>query len=57
MRITGQTSINMLDDYFNLQKAQGNSIKSHYTLFLKQEEQPNILGQTFNNYVLDILKK
>ncbi len=57
MRITGQTSINRLDDYFNLQKAQGNSIKGHYTLFLKQEEQSNSLGKTFNNYVLDILKK
>lgn len=57
MRITGQTSINRLDDYFNLQKAQGNSIKGRYTLFLKQEEQSNSLGKTFNNYVLDILKK
>ena len=57
MRITGQTSINRLDDYFNLQRAQGNTIKGHYTLFLKQEEQSNNLGKTFNNYVLDILKK
>ena len=57
MRITGQTSINRLDDYFNLQRAQGNSLKGRYTLFLKQEEQSNSLGKTFNNYVLDILKK
>lgn len=57
MRITGQTSINRLDDYFCLQRAQGNSIKGKYTLFLKQEEQSNSLGKTFNNYVLDILKK
>ena len=57
MRITGQTSINRLNDYFNLQRAQGNSLKGHYTLFLKQEEQSNSLGKTFNNYVLDILKK
>lgn len=57
MRITGQTSINRLDDYFNLQRIQGNSIKGEYTLFLKQEEQSNSLGKTFNNYVLDILKK
>lgn len=57
MRITGQTSINRLDDYFCLQRAQGNFIKGHYTLFLKQEEQSNSLGKTFNNYVLDILKK
>ena len=57
MRITGQTSINRLKDYFNLQKAQGNSIKACYTLYLKQEEQSNNLGKTFNNYILDILKK
>lgn len=57
MRITGQTSINRLEDYFNLQKMQGNSIRGKYTLFLKQEEQSNSLGQTFNNYVLDIFKK
>lgn len=38
MRITGQTSIYRLDDYFNLQKAQANSIKGRYTLFLKQEK-------------------
>ena len=57
MKITGQTSINKLDDYIKLQKAQGKSIKGHYTLFLKQIEQANSLGKTFNNYVLDILKK
>lgn len=57
MRITGQTSINRLKDYFNLQKAQGKSIKGYYTLYLKQEEQSNNLGKTFNNYILDILKK
>lgn len=56
MKITGQTSINILDDYIKLQKAQGKSIKGHYTIFLKQIEQYNSLGQTFNNYVLDILK-
>ncbi len=57
MRITGQTSLDRLDDYFTLQKIQGNSIKGHYTLFLKQEEQENFQGQTFNNYILDIQKK
>lgn len=57
MRITGQTSINNLDDYIKLQKAQGKSIKGRYIIFLKQKEQSNSLGQTFNNYVLDILKK
>lgn len=57
MRITGQKSLDRLDEYFSLQKAQGNSIKGQYTLFLKQEEQSNIFCKTFNNYVLDILKK
>jgi len=57
MKITGQTSINRLNDYFNLQKIQGNSIKGKYKLVLKQEEQINILGQTFNNYILDVLKQ
>ncbi len=57
MKITGQTSINKLSDYINLQKAQGKSIKGHYILFLKRIEQTNNLGQIFNNYVLDILKK
>ena len=57
MKITGQTSINQLDDYIKLQKIQGNSIIGNYTLFLYQKEQPNSLGETFNNYVLDILKK
>lgn len=57
MKITGQTSINRLNDYFNFQKIQGLSIKGKYSIFLKQEEQINILGQTFNNYILDILKQ
>lgn len=57
MKITGQTSINKLDDYIKLQKAQGKSIKGRHIIFLKQIEQSNSLGQTFNNYVLDILKK
>lgn len=58
MRITGQTSINRLDSYINLQKSQGNSLKGRYILFLKQEEQTSqATGQSFNNYILDILKK
>ena len=56
MRITGQKSINRLEDYFSLQQIQGHSLKGKYTLFLKQEEQSNYFAQTFNNYVLDILK-
>lgn len=58
MRITGQTSINRLDAYINLQKAQGNSLKGRYILFLKQEEQTSqFTCQNFNNYILDIIKK
>lgn len=58
MKITGQTSINRIDAYINIQKSQGNSLDNRYILFLKQEEQTSkSTGQTFNNYVLDILKK
>lgn len=57
MKITSQTSLDRLNEYFMLQKSQGNTIKGRYILFLKQEEHCNCLGQIFNNYVLDILKK
>lgn len=58
MKITGQKSIDRLDSYIKIQKAQGNSLNNRYILFLKQEEQENkFTGQKFNNYVLDILKK
>ena len=58
MRITGQTSINRIDAYINLQKMLGYSLSGRYILFLKQEEQTSkSTGQTFNNYVLDILRK
>lgn len=58
MKITGQTSINRIDAYINLQKMLGNPLTGNYILFLKQEEQINkSTGQSFNNYVLDILKK
>ena len=57
MKITGQTSLNRLDDYFRLQKALGNSLKGQYTLFLKQEEQSNIFARSFTHYILDIFNK
>ena len=58
MRITGQTSINRIDAYINLQKMLGYPLTGRYILFLKQEEQTSkSTGQTFNNYVLDILRK
>lgn len=57
MKITGQTSIQRLKAYIALQRQQGNSIVGDYILFLKQEQQTNKMGKTFNNYVLDIVKK
>lgn len=57
MKITGQTSINRLKDYFTLQKVQGKSLKGHYTLFLKQEEVTDYTGKSYNHYILDIVKK
>ncbi len=57
MKITGQDSIDNLDGYINLQKAQGKSVKGLYTLFLYQKTQTNSFCQSFNNYVVDILSK
>ena len=57
MKITGQTSIRRLKTYIDLQKQLGNSLIGDYTLFLKQEVQTNKIGKTFNNYILDIIKK
>ena len=56
MKITSQESITTLEDYINWQKTINGSIKGRYTIFLYQKEQTNSLFQTFNNYVLDILK-
>lgn len=58
MRITGQESINRLDAFINLEKAQENTLKGHYILFLKQKEQTSkATGKSYNNYILDIVKK
>ena len=57
MKITGQTSIKRLQAYINLQRQLGNSLIGNYILFLKQEQQTNKTGKTFNNYILDIIKK
>ncbi len=57
MKITGQTSINRLQDYFTLQQMQGKSIKGHYNLFLKQEDVMDITGKSYSHYILDIVKK
>lgn len=57
MRITGQQSIDNIDSYLQLQQLQGNSLNNLFTLFLTRKEQTNFSGKTFNNYVLDIVKK
>ena len=57
MRITGQQSIDYIDAYLQLQQLQGNSLNNLFTLFLTRKEQINFLGNKFNNYVLDIVKK
>jgi len=57
MKITGQTSIKRLKEYIDFQKHLGNSLIGDYTLFLKREEQINKNGKTFNNCILDIIKK
>lgn len=57
MKITGQTSINRLDAFINLQNEQGTLLENNYILFLRQEEQTSKTGQTFNNYILNIMLK
>ena len=57
MKITGQESIDNLDAYFTIQKMQGKSLNNIYTIFLTQKEQKTSKGQTFNNYILDIIEK
>lgn len=58
MKITGQSSINLLDKYFKMQKVLGNSIKGQYVLYLRQKSQTSMItGETYNNYVLHILRK
>lgn len=57
MKITGQTSIKRLQAYINLQRQLGNSLIGNYILFLKQEQQTNKTGKTFNNYILDIMRE
>ena len=56
MKITSSQAIDTLDEYFSLQKEQGNSVKGKYILFLKQVENSK-KGKTFNNYIVDIMKK
>lgn len=58
MKITGQTSINRLDAFINLQNRQGTLLHNHYVLFLRQEEQTSkTTGETFNNCILNIMLK
>ena len=57
MKITGQQSIDNLKAYIEFQQTQGNSLNNMYTIFLQQKEQINFNGDTFNNYILDIILK
>lgn len=57
MKITGYTSIKRLNGYINLQKQLGYSLIGDYYLFLKKEKQTTTLGKSFNNFILDIIRK
>lgn len=56
MKITSQQAIDALDEYFSLQKEQGNSVKGKYILFLKQIKNLKD-GKKMSNYIVDIMKK
>ena len=56
MRITGQTSIDRLKDYFSFKKYKGKSLKGRYKIFLKDEEQEDYFGKSHTNKILDILE-
>ena len=56
MKTTSTQAIDSLNEYFSLQKLQGNSVKGRYILFLKKVENSKD-GKTFNNYIIDIMKK
>lgn len=58
MKITGQKSINRLDDFIKSQKAQGTLLNNRYIIFLRKEDQTStITGETFTNYILNIIQK
>ena len=57
MKITGYTSIFRLKEYIEFQKYLGHSIIGDYYLFLKKETQTNRDGKTFENFILDIIRK
>ena len=55
MKITGQTSIDNINDYILFQKiVLGKSIIGDYKIVLNQVTQSNQEGKTFKNYVLEI---
>ena len=56
MKITSGQAVDTLNQYFSLQREQGQSVKGKYILFLKQVENSKN-GKTFNNYIIDIIKK
>ena len=56
MKITSQQAVDALNQYFSLQKEQGNTVKGKYILFLRKVENSKN-GKTFSNYIVDIMKK
>lgn len=57
MKITGYTSIFRLKEYIEFQKYLGHPIIGDYYLFLKKETQTNREGKSFENFILDIVRK
>ena len=57
MKITGYTSIFRLKQYIEFQQYLGNSIIGDFYLFLKKETQTNKEGKSFENFILDIVRK
>ena len=57
MKITGYTSIFRLKEYIGFQQYLGNPIIGDYYLFLKKETQTNKEGKSFENFILDIVRK
>ena len=57
MRISSYTSIRRLEDYIALQKYLGNKIADDYYLVLNKEKQTTRNGKTFQNFILNIVRK
>ena len=56
IKITGQKSLDRLRDFFKMQKANGQSLKGMYRIYLFQEEQTDSLFNIHYNWNLNILR-